>query len=128
VGWGLIAYGLYWFVQALRAILVLSGPECAQIFSAADPRARDVALFSIFVDVGYYIISSLFDVFIGMSVLAGANWARILYSVMSVLLFLIQTVFWRGWVLILQDTVFAIIVTALLFLPGSNQYFRAPKV
>lgn len=111
--------------------LVLSGYGAALLSAVRDPRTRDelldlltdsqaqisaAALERVLVGVGSVtLVVGLLTVIFGLLLLRGANWARIVVTVVGVL----------GLPLFLPIVVLVLLGIVLQFLPGSNAWFRA---
>ncbi len=121
VGWALVALGFYWFCESLGAVIVLCSPEVDGIIQKASPHAQQLVEVVLVLALIYSICGALFDIFIGMFVLAGKNWARLLYVVVEVLNLLVDYRFYPTELIL--NTATAIAVMVMLFLPGSNRYF-----
>jgi hypothetical protein len=125
VGWVLIALGLFWLCESLAAVFVLSSPESEQIINKGTPKTQELVVVVLVLTMIYDVGGSLFDIFIGMFILAGSKPARILYVIAEVLSILVNFRFFPGGFVL--SALIAIIAIVILFLPSSNHYFAAPE-
>jgi hypothetical protein len=124
VGWVLIALGFFWLCESLGAVLVLFSPESEQIINKATPKTQELVVVILVLTTIYDIGGALFDILIGMFVLAGSKWARILYVIAQVLSILVNFRFFPSDFAL--NTSIAVVAIIMLFLPSSSRYFAAP--
>jgi hypothetical protein len=130
VGWLLVLYGLYCFAKTMWDYLGI--PDLPGIKATYDAPGhadvKQVLSFYIGLIVAIHIISALFDVWIGLRVLAGVGGARIFYAVACLALLIYEIATAEPLLDCLPYAVGEALIIVVLFLPNARAYFTPEKV
>ena len=117
IGWILIILGfirLWGLVFILESVLA-NDPQNAQRFSIM-PLPIPTQLFILLLGTGITLLA-------GIYVLGGAHWARMLWSIWCVLLFMLNLIIVPNRGLFTLGLLFEMLILFLLFMPKANAFF-----
>ena len=120
-----IAYALCW------ASMVVALPAIVDSFVAERESAGEMPAFYIGFGL-YYLAITAFGIFVILSIGRARNWARIVYTVLTALSFIVvlgsleESLLrpWYSWVSDFVTTVMDVAIVVLLYQPPASEWFR----